>query len=171
MKSLFAFGLPAVALLTAAFPAAAQVGSQHPLGGVYTSPYSNRPVIGTRPAAGSRGGYRGRSAGSVYAAPYAYSFYVPGYFDDSGYGYGYQDNSYPPVQPIVPPPPVVPPAPPVVINQYFGTPPPQYQSEAAPQGAPASDNQQPARPTTTTCLHTRTTPSIPCWRTGSRTRR
>ncbi len=140
MKPLFACGL-AVGVLGAS-PATAQIGSQHALGGTRATAGMSRPLggIGTAP-----GGSRRRSAGPVYATPYAYSFYVPNYFD-SYYGSDYSSPAYPNDSSAFAPPQVgspqvaAPPAPPVIINQYFGAPAGAYQS-APPQESQSSDTQ------------------------------
>lgn len=143
MKPLFAFGLVAV-FLASAFPVAAQIGSQHALGGTAATAGMSRPLGGI---AGASGGTRRRSGGTTYARPYAYSFYVPNYFD-SYYGsdynapyapaYPYDSSAFAP--PLAPPPPQVaaPPAAPVIINQYFGVPPPGPYEEAPSQTSQSS---------------------------------
>lgn len=134
MKSLFAFGL-AASFLASASPLAAQVGSQHALGGTRATAGMNRPLGGIAPAPS---GNRRHSTSSVYARPYVYSFYVPNYFD-SYYGSDYS-SSYVPVPQSPAPEVVAPPAPPVIINQYFGTPPGAY-SGAPPDAGPSADVQ------------------------------
>jgi len=128
MKPLFAFGLLVVAL-----PVAAQVGSQHALGGAAAGRAQSHPLGGIVSPSPS-----GRRGAPVRALPYAYSFYVPNYFDN----YGYADQSYaaaPPSPVQAPPPqayaPPLPP-PPVIINQYFGGPPPGMQQQVASEGPP-----------------------------------
>src|SRR5580658_10761606 len=99
MKSLFAFGFAAVFLVSAS-PVAAQIGSQHALGGTRATAGMSRPLggigAGISSGFGSGGGRRRSGYGStVYAAPYAYSFYVPNYFD-SYYGSDYYaPSAYP----------------------------------------------------------------------------
>jgi len=94
MKPLFTFGL----VLACGLPAAGQIGSRHALGGSAAAGAQSRPLGGiSRGGGGVSSGRRG--GGSAYAYPYAYSFYVPNYFDN-GYGYGYADNTYP----VAPPP-------------------------------------------------------------------
>jgi hypothetical protein len=100
--------------------ASAQLAGTGALGGAYASQGISRPLGGISPSAlrfgqtqGSRGRYASRPG--VFAFPYAYSVYVPSYFDTLG-----DQGYYPPVS--VPPP--LPGAgnPPVIINQYFGAP-------------------------------------------------
>ena len=132
MKPLFAFGLSAAILMATALPVDAQVGSQHALGGAAAGRAQSHPLGGITSPSPS-----GRRGAPVRALPYAYSFYVPNYFDN----YGYADQSYyaaPPPAPVqaAPPQAYAPPLPPppVIINQYFGGPPPgiQVASEASP---------------------------------------
>ena len=141
MKPLFAFGLPVAILLAAASPAGAQVGSQHALGGAAAGKAQSHPLGGIVSPSPS-----GRRAAPVRALPYAYSFYVPNYFDNYGYG---GDQSYaeaapssvqapPPQQAYAPP---LPP-PPVIINQYFGGPPPQMQQQVASDAPPPVQQEQ-----------------------------
>jgi len=151
MKSLFAFGFTAV-FLASASPVSAQIGSQHALGGTRATAGMSRPLGGIGGGNGTIGSGSGRRrsgyGSTVYAAPYAYSFYVPNYFD-SYYGsdyyapqtlYPYDSSAYGPV-PLAPPPQVVaPPAPPVIINQYFGATPGAY-SSAPPDASPSADVQ------------------------------
>jgi len=145
MKSLFAFGLGAV-FLASASPLAAQIGSQHALGGTSATAGMSRPLGGIS-AGGTRrrSGYVPPSYGAL--RPYAYSFYVPNYFD-SWYGsdsyspasaYPYDTSSYGAAT-QAPPQVVAPPAPPVIINQYFGGPvPSQAYQNAPPDVNPAGD--------------------------------
>lgn len=149
MKSSLAFGLPAVLLVLCGLPAGAQVGSQGALGGRSATAGQSRPLGGIA-ARGSGGGGRRRSGssvyatGPVYAAPYAYSFYTPNYFDTYGgygtdpYAYGYQAAPPPPDMSVPPPMPMAPQAPPVIINQYFAGPPPQQGPPPDPQQDQAS---------------------------------
>jgi hypothetical protein len=155
MKSVFAFGCSV--LLAAAFsspaagqffnqgaPAASQVGA---LGGSFASRAMTRPLGGIRPpvvaapgfpgpARGGRPGFRGPGPGT--GIPYAYSVYVPSYFDSYADPYAYPQSVAPSVAQQSAP------APPVIINQYFSGPPPDqnapvsqnYQSNPAPQQAP-----------------------------------
>jgi hypothetical protein len=137
MKFLFAFGL---AVVFPALPASAQIGSQHALGGNRAIAGQSRPLGGIAPPPfAGRGRTGGRSAN---ARPFAYSFYVPNYFDS----YWGMDQYYSPP----PPTPIpqqdaaaaVPPAPPVIINQYFGVQPP-YQGQPQQQDASPSSDPQP----------------------------
>lgn len=142
MKPLFAFGL-ALVFVASPSPVSAQIGSQHALGGTRATAGMSRPLGGIGTASS---GTRRRSAGPVYASPYAYSFYVPNYFD-SYYGsdyfspyspaYPYDGSAFAPPQ--APPPQVAaPPAPPVIINQYFGGPPPGPYDQAPSQASQSS---------------------------------
>jgi hypothetical protein len=149
MKSLFAFRVhafwvPLVCAAGLAIPASAQFGARNgalggnfasngmsrPLGGIPTPVPTIRPRYGlpvnrNPPVVGRRGG----------VFPYAYSFYVPNYFDNSYYG---DDSGYPPA-PVAAPPAPVPPQQPIIINQYFsnGQAPQQVSTPA-----PADNNAQ-----------------------------
>ena len=95
----------------------------------------SRPLGGIPSASG---GNRRRSTGPVYTRPYAYSFYVPNYFD-TWYGSDYNspvypyDSSYGAVPQAPPPQTVAPSAPPVIINQYFAAPAPAQADPDFPQ--------------------------------------
>jgi hypothetical protein len=111
-------GLGLLALCHAA-PAAPQFGGSGALGGPYASRGVSRPLGGFQSPRSPGEFRRGPTRGSAgYGAPYAYSVYVPNYFDS------YVDPSWAPM--VVPPPlppqafaQQPPPAPPVIINQYF----------------------------------------------------
>ena len=147
MKSLFAFGLAAV-FLASASPVAAQIGSQHALGGTNATAGMSRPLGGISSGGGAsrrRSGYS--TPANKYGLPYAYSFYVPNYFDSYDYYspssvYPYDTSSYGPAPQAPPPQVVAPPAPPVIINQYFGGPVPyQAYQGAPPETSPSNDAQ------------------------------
>lgn len=111
-------------------PAGARAWTR-PLGGVGPNlNYGNRPY---------RNGYnRGRYNGY----PYAYSIWVPDYFDylDSQSQYG-MPYGVPPDASVYGAPPPAPPASqqPVIINQYFGAPPPGQATGEATGQQPAAD--------------------------------
>jgi len=139
MKSLFAFGLAVVFL---ALPLSAQIGSQHALGGTRATAGQSRPLggIAQSPYAG-----RSRTGGrSTYARPYAYSFYVPNYYDSY---WGFDPNYAPPPPTPIPQQdmtaaaPAVS-APPVIINQYFGVQPP-WQGQPQQQETGQANDPQP----------------------------
>jgi hypothetical protein len=115
MRALFA---TALSTLFAVAASSAQLAGAGALGGAYASQGIARPLGGIASSFrfGQNQNFRGRSGprSGVYALPYAYSVYVPSYFDalgDQGY--------YPPV--VVPPPSAVAGNPPVIINQFFGS--------------------------------------------------
>jgi hypothetical protein len=141
------FGLPVLlAGLVAVTPAAAQYSMRTgALGGSIGSRAISRPLGGTNPGFNGSGyarsgfygsGYRGAGRGPLYAGyPYAYSVWVPDYYDyvnsQSQYAAPYANGA-----PYGPPPDASssyydgPPAAagaqqPVIINQYFGAPGPQ----------------------------------------------
>ena len=103
-----------------AAPASAQFGDIGALGGPLATRGIVRPLGGVQPPRAPAGFRRGErpQRGFGYGLPYAYSVYVPDYFDN------YVDPSY---APMVAPPPLpvqtfaqqAPPSPPVIINQYF----------------------------------------------------
>ena len=137
------FGLPVLlAGLTAVMPAAAQYSLRTgALGGNIGSRAFTRPLGGTNPGFNGAGygrpgyygsGYRGGRRAPYAGYPYAYSVWVPDYYDylDSQSQYAAQ---YAYGAPYAPPPDAssyygVPPAgpqQPVIINQYFAPPGPQ----------------------------------------------
>ena len=166
MKSLFVFSAFFCAACLAE-PASAQFGARSgALGGSFASRGMSRPLGGiappsvtTRPGLGANRNFRGIDRfdrnrfdrfGNRGVLPFAYSIYIPDYFDNSYY---YQENGYPYGYGAAPPAPEYPGAPPasqqpVIINQYFGGPePPQSNPPAAnnnnPQtsGGPIGDPQ------------------------------
>jgi hypothetical protein len=171
--------IAAVVLLAASSPAAAQVGGRvggrvsgatgpnlalhgmtNPLGGFAPiatpglPPVARPPVA--RPPVGNYPGYvpgaplyNARRYGRSIGYPYAYSVWVPDYFDyvdqnqyynPYAYGYGYQAAPPAVIQNAAPAP-----SQPVIINQYFNTPGPgqtavQSQSPAPAPGLPPDPN-------------------------------
>lgn len=112
MKYLFAFGL------ALALPAAMQAQNRGgALGGRFASRGMSRPLGGISPdfSRGRGGNFR---YGSASILPYAYSYYIPNYFDSFG------DDYYSGAQQPPPPPQLQTQQPPVIINQYFAAPPP-----------------------------------------------
>jgi len=120
MRSLFAAGL-SIFLAVAVSSAQFRGPGSGALGGAYASQGISRPLGGIGPSYpgafrfGQNQNSRGRFGARVgaYPFPYAYSVYVPGYFDTLG-----DQGYYPPVS--VPPPPAAAGNPPVIINQFFG---------------------------------------------------
>ncbi|HWE51653.1 MAG TPA: hypothetical protein VG273_17805 [Bryobacteraceae bacterium] len=141
MRSLFAFRLAVgLAVAFSALPAPAQIGSQHPLGSPRALAGQNRPLGGFAPSGNLNYGRRGNNGRAGYSLPYAFSFYVPNYFDSF---WGADPSYYPPSPP---PQTLAAPAPPVIINQYFSAPPPPYQAAASNQApqqetGPSADSQ------------------------------
>jgi hypothetical protein len=145
MKSLFAFWVPLVCAAGLALPASAQFGRSGALGGRLAPTGSSRPlggippIVPTRPGIGAgvnrNNNFRGFDHSRRGVLPYAYSFYVPNYFDDNFYGSG--DYGYPPAP--VAAPPVSVPQQPVIINQYFSNAPAPQQTPAPP---PEANNTQ-----------------------------
>lgn len=155
MKTLFAFGLPAhngplglcafglpvvFAGLIAVAPAAAQYSMRTgSLGGSLGSRAISRPLGGFAPGFtgfGAGRNYRGASRAPLYGGyPYAYSVWVPDYFDylnsqpqyAAPYAYGAPYGPPPDASAYYGPPPALAPVSqqPVIINQYFGAPGPQ----------------------------------------------
>jgi hypothetical protein len=133
LRRLCALGLLAVA------PAAAQFSMRTgALGGASGSRAMSRPLGGFGPGYNSSGNRysSGASRGALYGYPYAYSVWVPDYYDylnsqsqyASPYGYGPQYGPAPDPSALYGPPPAAATGPqqPVIINQYFGAPgPPQ----------------------------------------------
>jgi hypothetical protein len=138
MKSLFA--LAPVVVLAAFFvtPGAAQFGGRsNALGGTATSHVMSHPLGGFAPgftgSGASRSSRNANSRAPLYGYPFAYSVWVPDYFDyvnntnqyAAPYGYPPQSGPGPDA-----------PQQPVIINQYFGAPDPgragPQQSEAPP---------------------------------------
>ena len=166
LRRLCALGLLAVGLLLDATPAAAQFSMRTgALGGASGSRATSRPLGGFGPGYNSSGINR-RSSGSrgaLYGYPYAYSVWVPDYYDyldsqsqsASPYGYGPQYGPAADASALYGPPPAAAAGPqqPVIINQYFGAPgPPQGNAPDANtqgagfQGAGANDSQAPGDP-------------------------
>ena len=119
-------------------PAAAQLSVHGALGGTLASRTFSRPLGGIVPGAstGTRTFRNAPSRGPLYGYPFAYSVWVPDYFDylsqTSQYAAPYGnpgDYGPPPAGQAAPPPPVI-------INQYFSAPAPQ-QPEA---GLPLSND-------------------------------
>jgi hypothetical protein len=160
MKSLFAFGVAIILAAALAAPASAQFGARSgALGGGFVSRGMSRPLGGITPTAPARPGiganrnFRGvdrfdrfdRFGSRRGVLPFAYSIYIPDYFDNNYY---YEENGYPygygaaPPAPAYPGYPAAPPAPqqPVIINQYFGGPEPP---QSSPPPANNSNNNNP----------------------------
>jgi hypothetical protein len=145
MKSLFgkcALGLPfVVAGLLGVVPATAQLSMRTgSLGGSVGARGISRPLGGFAPGYANRT-YRGGTSRPLYGGyPYAYSVWVPDYFDylndqsqyATPYGYG-----PPPDASGYGPPPALAGGPqqPVIINQYFGAPGPQQVNAPGPNDA------------------------------------
>jgi hypothetical protein len=135
------FGLPVVfAGLMAVRPAAAQYSMRTgALGGSLASRATSRPLGGFAPSAGRSA--RSTSRAPLYGYPYAYSVWVPDYFDYLDYQnqyappYAYNAPYGPPPDASSyygPPPALAPTQQPVIINQYFGAPgPPQANAPEA----------------------------------------
>ena len=152
MKSLFVFVLPVFLTAFYVAPAAAQFGARSgALGGGFASRGMSRPLGGIPPGftgletnrrfsnRNSGGGPRRQFSGY----PFAYSVWVPDYFDYLDY-----QNQY--AAPYGPPPASAGPAPPqqpVIINQYFGA------------QAPPEPSAPPANPNTNTNTNATTTPA------------
>jgi hypothetical protein len=156
MKSLLISGLLPVifAGIVAATPANAQYGMRvGALGGGLSARAINRPLGGTNSGLSGLGyrGSRGVARGPLSGYPYAYSVWVPDYFDSLNYQnstpYGYSGPYAPPpdASAYYGPPPALAASPqqPVIINQYFGAPGPQQTT--APD-ASASATQAPGDP-------------------------
>jgi hypothetical protein len=152
MQSLFAF-LASSVVVTAlcAAPASAQYGGRtNALGGSYASRAISRPLGGFSPAYNGQGFNRTvRNSGRVPLSgyPYAFSVWVPDYFDYlnsqsqyvSPYAYG-----APPYGPVPDPGALAPQQQPVIINQYFGAPGPPAPN--APDAAANTSAQAPGDP-------------------------
>jgi hypothetical protein len=143
LRRLCALGLPVVvAGLILAGPAAAQFSMRTgALGGSTGSRAMSRPLGGFGPGYNSSGANRysrnGAAVRPLYGYPYAYSVWVPDYYD-----YISQQNQYaaPGPGPQYGPAPDAGPQQPVIINQYFGAPGPP-QANAPEANLPrASDN-------------------------------
>lgn len=140
------FGLPVLfAGLVAVMPAAAQYSLRTgALGGSIGSRAYTRPLGGTNPGLNGSGygrsgyygsGYRGAGRAPLYGYPYAYSVWVPDYFDyvnsqsqyAAPYAYGAPYGPPPDASSYYDGPPGAGPGPqqPVIIYQYFGPPGPQ----------------------------------------------
>src|SRR5580658_4027240 len=154
------FGLPVLlAGLAAVAPAAAQYSMRTgALGGSIGSRAISRPLGGTNPGFNGSGygrpgfngsGYRGAGRAPLYAGyPYAYSVWVPDYYDyvnsQSQYAAAPYANGAPYGPPPdassyydVPPPAGPGPQQPVIINQYFGAPGPQAVNAPEPSNSNA----------------------------------
>lgn len=149
-----AFGFIAFAGLIAVAPAAAQynmrVGS---LGGGVAARAFSHPLGGFTPGFNGFGSGRnfrnGPGRGPLYGYPFAYSVWVPDYFDYLSYQnqYAAPYGAPPDASAYYGPPPAVASAPqqPVIINQYFGTP-ASNQQQTNPPEAGASNTQAPGDP-------------------------
>jgi hypothetical protein len=150
IRRLCALGLPVIVSgLVAVVPAAAQLSLRTgALGGSLGSRTIGRPLGGFSPGYNtSRTNRYGASRSPLYGYPYAYSVWVPDYYDylnsqsqaaaapyGSAYGYGPQYGPIPDPSAAASGPP-----PPVIINQYFGAPgPPQGNPPVA--GFPARND-------------------------------
>jgi hypothetical protein len=133
MKSLLAcVGISAVVLSSAA----AQLSVRNALGGPLASRTLGHPLGGIIPGANTGGrNFRGSpQRGPLVGYPFAYSVWVPDYFDylsqASQYGnpqqYGSATDTAPPA-----------PQQPVIINQYFSTPPAQQPDAPDPKNTTA----------------------------------
>ena len=161
------FGLPAlcavVLLAAASTPASAQLGTArlgaqngalgggpatlalhgmtHPLGGFATipgvTPGFNNARTGFSPGRSFNGGNRRRQTGGY---PYAYSVWVPDYFDYVDQMSQYYAAPYGVPVPPQGPPMSASPQQPVIINQYFNSPAPPTASPAEPQAAAPEGN-------------------------------
>ena len=159
MKYLLAFrfaisSLGVLALLLTSMPAAAQSGNAlalrgmtNPLGGIanvgpgFGNPGLRSPAFPT-PGFNNNRNFNGRRRQSGF--PYAYSVWVPDYFDyqnsgpayGAGYGYGAMPYGAPQPPATVYYDPALGGAPgsqqPIIINQYFSGPAPSASSQAAP---------------------------------------
>lgn len=147
MRLLLVVGFSALCTMVPALPASAQLGgrttalggplaargaSSHPLGG----------FTGRGPGFGVNRDFRrdrDRDGGrrNFFGYPYAYSYYVPGYFDYLDSDFYSQPYYGTPAAPAAPAYPAAPAAPqqPVIINQYFGS-----------QGPAPQDNTPPPNP-------------------------
>ena len=154
MKTLFALGL-----VITVMPAAAQYSVRTgALGGSLGARASSRPLGGFAPGFtgyGATRNFRGVSRAPLYRGyPYAYSVWVPDYFDymnqyaspDAAYGSPYG----PPPDPSAyyGPPPALPPVSqqPVIINQYFGASGPQQTNSPEAKLGSDSNAQAPGDP-------------------------
>lgn len=150
MKAFLTFGVSGICFLLLSLPAAAQHGGRgslapqgalsHPLGG-FTGTVWGGGMGGARGVRGNRFNNNFNNSRGVYAYPWGYSYYVPGYFDyldtDTYPGPSYGAG-------VLPPSPAYAPAPagpqqPVIINQYFGAQGPGQPESNSP--APPPDNQ------------------------------
>ena len=113
--------------LVSVVPAAAQLSLRTgSLGGANSAKAISRPLGGFGPGYNALNRYsRSTYRGPLYGYPYAYSVWVPDYYDYLNYQNQYA-GAYPlPADPYAPPPPAAAgPQQPVIINQYFGGPPP-----------------------------------------------
>ena len=156
MKSLLAFTLAIGGLLIPATAASAQLGGHNgALGGGASLGATTRPLGGFSSGLNgfnrgnfNRGNFNRGAArrGGAYNYPYAYSVWVPDYFDYLN-GTGSYSDPYgaPPPAPSGPnyDPGVAGPPPsqqPVIINQYFSGPAPAQQPYAQPPNAPEANN-------------------------------
>jgi hypothetical protein len=147
LRRLCALGLLAVG------PATAQLSMRTgALGGASGSRAMSRPLGGFGSGHNSSGSNRyygsGASRGVLYGYPYAYSVWVPDYFDYLNSQSQYASPAPDPSAYYGPPPSVGPVGPqqPVIINQYFGAPgPPQANApDANFPGAPNANDAQAA---------------------------
>ena len=107
MRSFFAFGAVVILAAALASPASAQFGARSgALGGSFVSRGMSRPLGGitppdpVRPGIGANRNFRGvdrfnrfdRFGSRQGVLPFAYSIYIPDYFDNNAY---YEENGYP----------------------------------------------------------------------------
>lgn len=126
-----------IAGLVAAFPGCAQFSMRTgSLGGPAGARAYSHPLGGVGPGFSGFGNVNSRNVrnrGLLYGYPYAYSVWVPDYYDYLNY----QSQYGLPPDPYGPAPATGAPQQPVIINQYFNTPPPQQTN--APQQGNAAD--------------------------------
>ena len=131
MKSL---GFLIIAGLVAAFPVSAQLSLRTgSLGGPASARAFSHPLGGFGPGFNGFSNLAGRAPNRrlLSGYPYAYSVWVPDYYDYLDYRSQYT-GAYPlPPDPYAPAPATT--QQPVIINQYFNTPPPQQQATAPQQ--------------------------------------
>jgi hypothetical protein len=162
MEVTMKFGLPVlIAVLVGVAPASAQYSMRTgALGGSIGSRASSHPMGGTPPGFNGAGygrsgyygsGYRGARRAPLYGGyPYAYSVWVPDYFDyvnsqsqyAAQYAYGAPDGPPPDTSSFydVPPAAGAGPQQPVIINQYFGAPGAQPANAPEPSLRPGNDS-------------------------------
>ena len=127
MKSL---GVTICALISASLVSVAPAAAQYSmrtgsLGGSNSARASSRPLGGFGPGYNALNRYSSNTyRGPLYGYPYAYSVWVPDYYDYLNYQSQYTGPYPMPADPYAPPPAAGAPQQPVIINQYFGGPPP-----------------------------------------------